>query len=157
MLSAEELLAGATLSYEVEVPPEVLQPASGGQALKNGASQVRLKPLTVQDLQLISRAAKENDTLVATLMVQRALAEPEMSIAQVSVMHVGLVQYLLEQVNRISGITATTDQLAAAAEAPLNKAAFILSREFGWTPEQVSELTLGQVLLNLQMLKEKPR
>ena len=34
-------------------------------------------------------------------MVQRALVEPEMSVAQVAAMHAGLVQYLLEQVNQI--------------------------------------------------------
>jgi len=154
MLSPDELLAGGSLTFEIEVPPDVLSPGSGSNG---GARSVRLRPLTVRDLQLISRAAKESDSLVATLMVQRALVEPEMSVAQVGAMHVGLLQYLLGQVNRISGIAATSEQLAAAAEAPLAKAAFVLSREFGWTPQQVSELTLGQVLLNLQMLKEKSR
>ena len=72
-------------------------------------------------------------------------------------MHVGLVQFLLDHVNRISGITATSEQLASAVDAPLAKAAFVLAQEFGWTPQQVSELTLGQVLLNLQMLKERQR
>jgi hypothetical protein len=68
---------------------------------------------------------------------------------------VGLVQFLLNEVNRISGITATAEQLSATTEAPLAKAAFILAREFGWTPQEVNELTLGQVLLHLQMLREK--
>jgi len=154
MLSPDELLAGGSLTFEIEVPPDVLSPGSGSNG---GARSVRLRPLTVRDLQLISRAAKENDSLVATLMVQRALVEPEMSVTQVGALHVGLLQYLLGQVNRISGIAATSEQLSAAAEAPLAKAAFVLSREFGWTPQQVSELTLGQVLLNLQMLKEKSR
>jgi hypothetical protein len=88
-------------------------------------------------------------------MVQRALVEPEMSVAQASAMHVGLVQFLLGQVNRISGIATTTEQLSGAVEAPLAKAAFVLAQEFGWTPHQVNELTLGQVLLHLQMLKER--
>lgn len=155
MLSAEELLAGGDLTFETEVPPDVLRPAEGAG---NGMpTTVRLRPLTVRDLQLVSRAAKESDSLTATLMVQRALVEPEMSVAQASAMHVGLLQFLLEQVNRISGIAATSEQLSGAIEAPLAKAAFVLAQEFGWTPRQVNELTLGQMLLNLQMLKERQR
>jgi hypothetical protein len=153
MLSAEELLAGGDLTFEIEVPPGVLRPAEG--AGDGAPTTVRLRPLTVRDLQLVSRAAKESDSLTATLMVQRALVEPEMSVTQASAMHVGLLQFLLEQVNRISGISATSEQLSGAVEAPLAKAAFVLAQEFGWTPQQVNELTLGQVLLHLQMLKER--
>src|SRR5215207_4352382 len=153
MLSAEELLAGGDLTFEIEVPPEVLRPAEG--AGDGALTTVRLRPLTVRDLQLVSRAAKESDSLTATLMVQRALVEPEISVAQASAMHVGLMQFLLEQVNRISGISATSEQLSGAVEAPLAKAAFVLAQEFGWTPQQVNELTLGQVLLHLQMLRER--
>lgn len=155
ILSPEELLAGGTLTFEVEVPARVLRPNDGHAGEQPG--KVRLRPLTVRDLQLISRAAKESDSLMATLMVQRALVEPEASVAQVSAMHVGLVQFLLEQVNHISGITATAEQIDSAAEAPLAKAAFVLANEFGWTPQQVSDMTLGQVLLHLEMLREKAR
>jgi hypothetical protein len=156
MLSAEELLAGSALNFEVEVPAAVLHPGDGAGNGDGEGGTVQLRPLTVRDLQLVSRAARESDSLLATLMVQRALAEPAMSVAQVSTLPVGLVQFLLHHVNRISGIAATSDQLASAAEAPLAKAAFVLAREFGWTPQQVGELTLGQVLLHLQMLREKP-
>jgi hypothetical protein len=104
---------------------------------------------------LVSRAAKESDGLVATFMVHRALVEPAMTVAQVSAMHAGLAAFLLEQVNRISGISATNQQILAASESPLAKAAFVLAREFGWTPQQISDLTLGQVLLHLQMLQGK--
>lgn len=159
MLSAEELLAGGAITHEVDVPAQILQPAIAGQPSAENDSpalRVRLQPLTVRDLQLIARAAKESDSLTSTLMVQRSLIEPEMSVAQVAAMHAGLVQYLLEQVNQISGITPTEQTLSNAMEAPLTKAAFILSKAFGWTPKEVSELTLGQVLLHLQMLKENP-
>lgn len=155
MLSAEELLAGGNLTFEIEVPAEVLRPSEGEA---NGTpTAVRLRPLTVRDLQLISRAAKENGSLTASLMVQRALVEPEMSIAEVSTMHVGLLQFLLREVNRISGIEASSEQLSEAVEAPLAKAAFVLAQEFGWTPQEVNELTLGQVLLHLRMLNERYR
>ena len=154
MLTAEELLAGSSLTFEVEIPPDVLHPGQGAEA-SSSPQAVRLRPLAVRDLQLISRAAKEQDQLTATLMVQRALVKPEMSVAQVATLHVGLVQFLLSEVNRISGITATAGELAATTDAPLAKAAFILAREFGWTPQEINDLTLGQVLLHLQMLKER--
>jgi len=159
-LSAEELLAGSSLTYEIEIPVQILYPTesvANGTAKSLDERKVRLRPLNVRDLQLVARAAKENDTLVATLMVQRALIEPEMSVPQVSTMHAGLVQYLLEQVNRISGITTSAESLAAATDAPLTKAAFVLAKAFGWTPQQVSDLTLGQVLLHLRMLQENSK
>lgn len=157
MLSAEELLAGGALTYEVEVPVEILHPTHANGALgetkaTSAAQTVRLQPLTVKDLQLISRAAKENDSLIAALMVQKALVEPQLNLAQVSAMHAGLVQFLVQQINHISGITTSAEQLSTAMAAPLTRAAFILAKEFGWTPQQVSELTLGQVLLHLQLL-----
>jgi hypothetical protein len=160
MLSAEELLAGSSLTYEIAVPAQVLHPADApvnGAGVVGEAHKVRLRPLNVRDLQLIARAAKEKDMLVATLMVQQALVEPELSVPQVARLHAGLVQYLLEQVNRISGITASAELLSEAMDAPLTKAAFVLAKEFGWTPQQVSELTLGQVLLHLRMLQERTK
>jgi hypothetical protein len=151
MLSAEDLLAGSRLTFEVEVPEGILHPDGG-----SGGGTVRLRPLTVEDLQLIAAAARDSDTLVATLMVQRALVEPAMSVPEVAASHVGLVHYLLDHVNRVSGITATADELARAVQAPLAKATFVLERELGWTPAEVSELTVGQMLLHLQMLSERP-
>ncbi|HEX8201363.1 MAG TPA: hypothetical protein VF590_12820 [Isosphaeraceae bacterium] len=155
MLSAEELLAGSGLTYEIAIPPGVLRPGSEGAGPGPGpGGSVRLRPLTVRELQLIGRAAKEGDALLAALMVQRALVEPALSVAQVAALHVGLLQFLLHQVNRISGLSATAEELTAATEEPLARAAFVLARAFGWTPQQVGELTLGQVLLHLQMLRE---
>ena len=153
MLAAEELLAGSKMTFAIEVPEPVLDPSHNG-AEQSAPHKVRLRPLTVNDLQLVSRAAKENDDLTAALMVQRSMVEPEISVAQATTMHVGLMQFLLQQVNRISGITTTSDQLSAGMEAPLAKAAFLLAKEFGWTPQDVNDLTLGQVLLHLQMMKE---
>ena len=155
ILSGEELVAGSALTYEVEVPPAVLHPGNG--ASPSVPASVRLRPLTVADLQTITRAAKDSDSLVATLMVQRALVEPELTIAQVSSLHVGLLQYLLERINDVSGISTTADQLAAAVDAPISKATFLLAERFGWTPQEVGDLTLGQVLLNLRLLSERSR
>jgi len=156
MLTAEELLAGSGLTFQVDVPSEVMTPGGNGHG-KSGPQSVRLKPLTVSDLQIISRAAKESDHLIAALMVQRSLVEPAVSVAEAAAMHIGLMQYLLQEVNRISGITTDMDGFSASMEAPMVKAAFLLAREFGWTPQQVNDLTLGQILLHLQMMKENAR
>ncbi len=152
MLRAEELLAGANIDFEVVIPADILNPVQSDSVRNSGS--VRLKPLTVHDLQLISRAAKENDSLTAVLMVQRAIIEPIMTLAEVNGMHAGLLQYLLQQVKNISGIDASVQQMDQAMAAPLVQATFVLAREFGWTPQEVNELTLGQVLLNLEMLEQ---
>ena len=155
MLTGEELVAGSTLTYEVEVPSATLHPGNGTEPAVPGS--VRVRPLTVADLQTITRAAKESDSLTATLMVQRALVEPELTIAQVSSLHIGLVQFLLERINEVSGIVTTVESLEEAVDAPLSRATFLLAERFGWTPQEVGELTLGQVLLNLKLLGERAR
>jgi hypothetical protein len=155
MLSAQDLLAGSAVTHEVTVPAGVLRPGGGNGNGGGEPHTVRLQPLTVRDLQLISRAARESDSLVSVFMVQRALVEPSMTVAEVAGMHVGMMQFLLDEVNRISGIGAGADEVRQASREPLARAAFVLAREFGWTPEQVGALTLGQVLLHLQMLDER--
>lgn len=147
-LSADELLAGGTLRHEVDVPAALL-------GAKLSSSRVRLRPLTVADLQRISRAAKDNEQLAAALMVHAALEEPALTLPQVNQMTVGLLEFLLQQVNRISGLAFEPGALEAAAEAPLARAAQLLARRFGWTPQQLGELTLGQILLHLQMLRDE--
>ena len=79
MLAPEELLAGGSLRYTIEVPLQVLHPARDDRRAEDAApagGTVVLRPLTVRDLQIVARAAKDGDTLTATLMVQRALVEP---------------------------------------------------------------------------------
>ena len=165
MLSAEDLLAGGTLHFDVVLPPNIVRPGAPlptdddpvNELSAGGANtdSVRLKPLTVNDLQLIARAAKESDDLAATLMVHRSLVTPEMNVGQVAAMHAGLLQFLLSKVQEISGITIAREDIDTAVADPLAKAAFVLAREFGWTPQQVNDLTLGQILLNLKMLQSQ--
>ena len=109
--------------------------------------------LTANDLLAGSaQTAKEKGVLTSIIMVQQALVEPAMTMEQVGQLPAGLVQFLLSEVNRISGLSLSEDDLQEAVKAPLTKAVFVLAREFGWTPSQCSELTLGQVLLYLEML-----
>ena len=149
MLTAADLLAGADAIRDVEVPADLL----GGLAAPPDDRRVRLKPLTVNDLRLVARAARDNDELTAALMVQRSLVEPALTVRDVSRMPVGLLQFLLREVNAISGISASEEQVARAIEDPLAQAAFRLSQAFGWTPEQIGKLTMGEVLAHLQLLK----
>ena len=145
-LRADELLAGSALRFEIELPAALLGSA-------RVAGTVRLRPLTVLDLQRITRAARESDELVAALMVRSAVESPALSIAQVQSMSIGLLEFLLAQVNRVSGLSMPPSALESAADAPIARAALVLAQQFGWTPEQIGQLTLGQILLHLQMLR----
>ncbi|MEO7152943.1 MAG: hypothetical protein ABIX46_14700 [Burkholderiaceae bacterium] len=145
LLGADELLAGAALRVEIAVPAPLLAAGAPGK--------VRLRPLTVIDLQRITRAARESDQLVAALMVRSAVEAPPLSIAQVQAMSIGLLEFLLAQVNRTSGLAMPPAALEQAADAPIARAALVLAQQLGWTPEQIGQLTLGQILLHLQMLQ----
>ena len=144
-LSAEDLLAGASQQHEAEIPAHLL-----GTAGTPGT--VSLRPLTVRDIQRVSSAAREQAALTSVLMVQQALVRPSLSVDQVAQLPAGLVEHLLGQVNRISGLAVSAEDVDRAVRAPLSRACFVLAREFGWTPEQCSQLTVGQILLYLEML-----
>jgi hypothetical protein len=150
-LTAEDLLAGAAASHTVEVSSGLLSGAGedGGGAV---AGQVVLRPLTVRDVQRVTRAAREQHLLTSILLVQQALVSPRLTVEQVGGLPAGLVQFLLARVNQISGLTMAEDDLERAVRAPIARACFVLAREFGWTAAECSELTLGQVLLYLEML-----
>lgn len=146
-LTANDLLAGGSQKHAVTIPARVLpgdDQAAGGEVL--------LRPLTVGDVQRIGKAAREQGVLTSLLMVQQALVEPAMSVDQVARLPAGLAQFLLGEVNHISGLSLSEDDLHEAVKAPLTRATFILAREFGWTPAECAELTVGQVLLYLEML-----
>lgn len=145
-LSAEDLLAGGGLTSEVELPAGLL----AGDGMPADA-RIVLRPLTVRDLQRIGRAAPEDEALAAALMVQQALVEPALKLEQVSNLPAGLARFLVERINEISGITTPRDALEELVQAPLARACFVLAREFGWTPEEVSGMTIGQILLYLEM------
>ncbi|HVG43438.1 MAG TPA: hypothetical protein VM890_01870 [Longimicrobium sp.] len=144
-LSAEELLAGGTLTHELEVPPALL-PAGAADG------RVVVRPLTVRDLQRIGQAARDDDALSAALMISQALVEPALRVDEVSQLPAGLARFLVERIDEVSGIDTPRDALEELVQAPLARACFVLAREFGWTPEDVSGMTVGQILLYLQMV-----
>ncbi len=151
MLSAADLLAGSKAVQDVSIPAAVLQPASLQPADTPGEEGgcVRMRPLSIAVLSLISRAAREDPGLIPLLMIKEAVVEPQLTLEQIRQMHVGLVYYLVEQVNRLSGLAADGATLDDAAESPLGRTHLLLAKHFGWTPEQVGQLTPGQVAVYL--------
>jgi hypothetical protein len=147
MLTGDQLLAGAALTHEVEIPLDLLPSNDHGPA----EGRVLLRPLTVRDVQRIGKAARDDENLSAALMIQQALVEPALKLEQVSQLPAGLAQFLVERINALSGISTPRDELAELVQAPIAKACFILAKEFGWTPEEVSGMTIGQILLYLEM------
>jgi hypothetical protein len=150
-LTAEEMLAGAAATFTVALPARVLRPGEPAAA-DQPAREVVLRPLQIRDLDRVARAAKEQRVLTSVLLVQQALVSPKLSVEQVGDLPAGTVQFLLEKVNSISGLSVDGDDLDRVVRAPLAKACFVLAREFGWTPSECAELTVGQVLLYLEML-----
>ncbi|MFQ5420949.1 MAG: hypothetical protein ACE5EY_11385, partial [Anaerolineae bacterium] len=146
-LTAEELLAGGALTHDVEIPAKLLNGGDSGQA----DARVVLRPLTVRNLQRIAKAARDDEALSAALMIQQALVEPSLKFEEVSQLPAGMARFLVDRINDISGINTPRDALAEIVQAPLARACFVLAREFGWTPEEVSGMTIGQILLYLEM------
>jgi hypothetical protein len=144
IMTAEELLAGGSLTHEVELPADLLQ---GGPA----DAHVVLRPLTVRSLQRIAKAAQDDEELSASLMIQQSLVEPALKLEQVSALPAGMARFLVDRINQISGISTPRDALEELVQAPLARACFVLAKEFGWTPEEVSGMTIGQILLYLEM------
>lgn len=151
-LTSEELLAGCALTHEVDIPLDLLH--LNGSTSVVADRRVTLRPLNVLDLQRIAKAAREDESLSATLMIQEALVEPSLAAEQIFKLSAGLAKFLVERINSISGISTPRDALQEHVQAPLAKACFVLAREFGWTPEQVSGMTIGQILLYLEMARK---
>jgi len=153
VLRAEDLLAGAAASHTVGIPADLLRPSLGeASGVAEAIGEVVLRPLVVRDVERIVRATRDQKVLASALMVQQALVAPRLTIEQVQSLPAGLLEFLMEKVNTLSGLGLAEEELERAVRAPLARACFVLAREFGWTPMQCAELTVGQVLLYLEML-----
>lgn len=154
-LTAEELMAGGSLNYETEIPAEILHPMPDGQPVGDSKSKkIKIRPLTIKDIQLIAKAARDDEALTSVLMIQKALIEPRLGKSDIVNMHSGLVRFLIDRINQISGLHTTDDQMREMAASPLMQAFFILAKEFKWAPEQIKEMTVGQILGYLEMLNQ---
>jgi hypothetical protein len=103
VLTAEELLAGTAMTFDIVVPHSVLHP--GSEAGNAPETVVRLRPLTLGTFLLIIKAAKEDSSLIPLLMIQEALVEPKLSLPQLRQVHLGLITFLIGHVRQISGLT----------------------------------------------------
>jgi hypothetical protein len=153
-VTAEELLAGREMTFEVEIPAQILSPS-----LENGnghasAKKIQLRPLTVKDVQLIAKGAKDDEVLTSVLMIQKSVVEPALKQSDIAGMHSGLVRFLVDAINRISGLSTTEDEMKEIVESPIVRAFFVLAKEFNWTPQQVREMTVGQILGYLELLNQ---
>jgi hypothetical protein len=157
-ITPEELLAGKDVIYDVEIPESILQPGIDSRSSgANTAKKVRLRPLTVKDIQLIAKAAKDDEVLTSVLMIQKSLVEPQLKQNQIADLHGGLVSFLIDRINRLSGLTATDDEMKEMANSPIAQAFFLLAKEFNWTPQQVTDMTVGQILGYVELLNQTKR
>lgn len=152
-------MAGGELCFEIDVPTHLLRPSLEFNPASTNclAGRVKLRPLTVRDVQLIAKAAKADEVATSILMIQKALTDPSLKPDQISKLSSGLVRFLVDCINRISGLTTTDDQMRELCNSPIGQAFFVLAQEFNWTPEQVKALTLGQILSYLEMLNGSRR
>lgn len=167
VLTAEELLVGGDATHRVEVPRHLIATGddhSGAPPSDDGSpepadagSHVVLRPLLLADVVRLQRATADDDQLAGVLMVHQALVEPALSIEQVQRLPAGLVEFLLAETNRVSGLSMTADDLRSLVHDPVAKACVVLAREFGWTPDTCADLTVGQLLLYLEMIERGER
>ena len=102
VLTAEDLLAGTGMTFDVVVPSHVLRP--GNETGDAPDTIVRMRPISLGTFLLIMKAAKEDNGLIPLLMIQEALVEPKPSLAQIKQMHLGLINFLIGRIRQISGL-----------------------------------------------------
>lgn len=151
LLSAHELLAGSALIHEVAIPAQVLRPGTAAGPGESGRAggHVKLRPLRIATLALILKASREDPSLVPLLMIKESLVEPVVQLEQIRQMHAGLVHFLVARINLISGLDTDGAGAQDVAASPLGQTHLLLAKHFGWTPQQVAELTPGQVAVYL--------
>ena len=147
LITVNDLLHGSQTIHDIAIPPEILYPETDHEEVEAGV--VRLRPMSIAVMNLIVKAAREDAALIPLLMVKESLVEPELTLKQVQQMHVGLVHFLISKINHISGLDADGETLASSVQSPLGRTHIMLAKHFGWTPEQVSQLTPGQVAVYL--------
>jgi hypothetical protein len=157
-ITPEELLAGKEATYDVEIPESILRPGITSKQTNGGPEKkIKLRPLTVKDIQLIAKGAKDDEVLTSALMIQKAVVEPQLKQSQIADLHAGLVSFLVDQINHISGLSTTDEEMDQMTDSPIVQAFFLLAKEFNWTPDQVREMTVGQIIGYLEFLNQTKR
>ncbi|HEX3020281.1 MAG TPA: hypothetical protein VHP36_08255 [Chitinispirillaceae bacterium] len=148
VLNAQDLLAGSSLIHQISIPAKVISPA-GRENTDQTGGVVKLRPLRIGALALISKAARDDAALVPLLIIKESMVEPVLSLEQIKSMHIGLIHFLVNRINEISGLDLQGNPINDTVNSPLAEMHLLLAKHFGWTPEQVSNLTPGQVAVYL--------
>lgn len=100
-ITAEDLLAGSSAKFEIEIPPEVLH---AGKKSNGKQVTVVLQPINIETLQLIMKASKDNSSLIPLLLIKEGVIAPKLALNQIQKMHIGLVDFLVQEIRHISGM-----------------------------------------------------
>jgi hypothetical protein len=103
-LTADDLLAGSALVFDVAVPSQLLRPGEAGDRNSTDSLVVQLRPLTIGTLQLIMKASRQDPGLIPLLMIKESLVNPALSLEQVRAMPLGLVNFFIAQIRHLSGL-----------------------------------------------------
>ena len=113
-ITPEDLLAGATVTFDVLIPENVLRPGqTNGGTDEVREMMVQLCPLTIGAYQLIMKAARNDSDLIPLLMIKESLVQPRFSLEQVKQMHLGLVNFLIAHIREVSGLTEKKSPLTS--------------------------------------------
>jgi hypothetical protein len=118
-LTPEDLLAGAENTFEIAIPPELLHPdrvpatarAQTSQTQANQTMVVQLRPLTIGTFQLVMKAAKQDAGFIPLLMIKESLVQPTLTLEQIKQLPLGLVNFLIDHIRQISGLTGKKSPL----------------------------------------------
>jgi hypothetical protein len=94
----EDLLAGASVTFEIVVPADLLQRSAGDLT-------VQLRPVTIGAFQLIMKAARQDDGLIPLLLIKESLVLPALPLEQIKQLPLGLVNFLISHIREISGLS----------------------------------------------------
>jgi hypothetical protein len=113
LLSAEDLLTASSNDYSLIIPPSILNPsreqsqdsAATSQSKRSIPGQsVIIRTLTLQAIQQVLEVGQQNPSQIPLLTIQKALVKPSLTPTQVSQLSAGLVDFLMVQIQRISGL-----------------------------------------------------
>ena len=82
--------------------------------------------------------------------------EPALTLDQIRQMHVGMANFLVGLINTLSGLEADGESVNGAVQEPITQAHILLAKHFGWTPQQVGQLTPAQVAVYLAGIDRLP-
>lgn len=104
-VTPEDLLFGATSTFEVTIPGSVLRPGlEADSEAADSSILVELRPLTIGTFQLIMKATRQDAGLIPLLMIKESLVQPTLTLEQIKQLHLGLVNFLIDHIRHISGL-----------------------------------------------------